>query len=78
LKFVFTGSLDHWTRDEVKELVERHGGRATSSVSSGTDYVVAGPGSGAKLSQAENHGVPVLREDEFVTFLKSRGVPLNI
>jgi DNA ligase (NAD+) len=78
LKFVFTGSLDHWTRDEAKELVERHGGRATAGVSSGTDYVVAGPGSGAKLSQAENYGVSVLREDDFVSFLKSRGVPLNI
>ncbi len=78
LRFVFTGSLKHWTRDEVKELVERHGGRATSSVSGETDYIVAGPGSGSKLNQAENHGVPVLREDDFISFLESRGIALNL
>ncbi len=77
LKFVFTGSLDHWTRDEVKALVERHGGRATSSVSGETDYVVSGPGSGSKLDQAEKHGVQVLREDDFISFLKSRGITLH-
>ena len=78
LKFVFTGSLEHWTRDEVKKLVERHGGRATSSVSGETDYIVAGPGSGSKLNQAENHGVPVIREDDFISFLESRGITLNL
>jgi DNA ligase (NAD+) len=42
LTFVFTGELERWTRDEVKRYVERLGGRATSSVSGETDYVVAG------------------------------------
>jgi DNA ligase (NAD+) len=74
LKFVFTGTLQRWTRDEAKELVERYGGRATSSVSPETDYVVAGPGSGAKFDKAKTHKVPVLRETEFVSFLEDRGI----
>jgi DNA ligase (NAD+) len=74
LKFVFTGSLEHWTRTEVKEMIELYGGRVTSSISGETDYVVAGPGSGAKLEAAEANGVPVLREEEFLAFLQKRGV----
>lgn len=74
LKFVFTGSLKRWTRSEVKEMVELYGGRATSSISGETDYVVAGPGSGAKMEMAEAHGVPVLRENEFISFLEKRGL----
>ncbi len=74
LTFVFTGELDRWTRDEVKQLVERHGGRATSSVSGETDYVVAGPGAGSKLDEAEARDVPVLDEEAFVGLLEERGV----
>jgi len=73
LTFVFTGSLERWTRQEVKQLVERKGGRATSSVSGETDYVVAGPGSGSKLDEAAERDVPVLDEDEFVDFLEKKG-----
>jgi len=72
LKFVFTGSLDRWTRDEVKRYVERLGARATSSVSGETDYVVAGPGAGSKLDEAQEHGVPVMDEQEFVEFVEER------
>ena len=68
--FVFTGSLEEWTRKEVKRKVERLGGRAASSVSSRTDYVVAGPGAGSKLEEAEQQGVPVMDEEEFRQFLK--------
>lgn len=64
-KIVFTGELENWTRDEVKELVEKRGGRATSSVSGETDYVVAGPGAGSKLEEARKEDVPVLDENEF-------------
>jgi DNA ligase (NAD+) len=74
LKFVFTGSLEHWTRSEAKEMVELYGGRATSSISGETNYVVAGPGSGAKLEIAETHGVPVLRENEFISLLERKGL----
>lgn len=72
LTFVFTGNLDTWTRDEVKELVEQKGARATSSVSSKTDYVVAGPGAGSKIDDAEEQGVPILDEEEFKDLLKDK------
>jgi DNA ligase (NAD+) len=72
LAFVFTGTLNRWTRDEVQDLVEQLGGRATSSVSRNTDYVVAGPGAGSKLDEARERGVQVMNEDEFVDFLKRK------
>jgi DNA ligase (NAD+) len=70
LTFVFTGRLDRWTRDEVQRLVERMGGRATTSVSGETDYVVAGPGAGSKLDRARELELRVLDEDEFVTYVR--------
>jgi DNA ligase (NAD+) len=72
LTFVFTGTLDRWTRDEVQRYVERLGGRATSSVSGRTDYVVAGPGAGSKLDEARERDVPVLNEEEFVEFVEEQ------
>jgi DNA ligase (NAD+) len=75
LAFVFTGSLDRFTRQEARELVERHGGSATGSVSSNTDYLVVGDNPGrAKRDDAEEHGVPALSEAEFVDLLGERGV----
>lgn len=73
LKFVFTGTLEEWTRDEAKDLVERLGARATSSVSGETDYVVAGPGAGSKLDGAKENNVKVLDEKEFKELLSERG-----
>ena len=72
LTFVFTGELDRWTREEVQRFVEQLGGRATSSVSGQTDYVVAGPGAGSKLDEAQERGVPVLDEKEFIDFVEER------
>jgi len=72
LKFVFTGQLENWSRDEVKEMVERLGGRATSGVSSETDYVVKGPGAGSKLDDARDLDVEVMEEDEFRQFLEEK------
>jgi DNA ligase (NAD+) len=72
LTFVFTGSLERWTRDEVKRYVERLGGRATSSVSGETDIVVAGPGAGSKLEEARERDVPVMDEEAFVDFVEER------
>jgi DNA ligase (NAD+) len=72
LTFVFTGSLERWTRDEVQRYVERLGGRATSSVSGETDYVVAGPGAGSKLDEAREGDIPVMDEEEFVDFVEER------
>ncbi len=63
--FVFTGELDDYTRQEAEDLVERLGGRATSSVSGNTDYVVAGADPGKKYDQAEEQGVEIIDEQAF-------------
>ena len=63
--FVFTGSLQTMTRDEAEGIVKKLGGRAASSVSKQTDYLVAGENVGSKLEKAKTLGVAVLTEDEF-------------
>ncbi len=63
--FVFTGSLDDFTRSEAKQAVQARGGKVSSSVSGNTDYVVAGESPGSKLDDAERLGVSILSEEEF-------------
>ncbi|NWG23614.1 MAG: NAD-dependent DNA ligase LigA [Pseudorhodoplanes sp.] len=67
---VFTGSLEKMTRDEAKAMAERLGARVAGSVSKKTDLVVAGPGAGSKLKDAQKHGVKVLSEDEWFALVK--------
>ncbi|MFB6351306.1 MAG: NAD-dependent DNA ligase LigA [Bradymonadaceae bacterium] len=70
--FVFTGSLDNFTRSDAQDRVERLGARATSSVSSNTDYLVVGDNPGSKLDDArDEEGVEILDEDDFVELLES-------
>jgi len=77
LTFVFTGGLEGFTRSEAKNLVEGHGGRATSSVSSETDYVVVGEDPGRKADEARERGVEILDEVGFVGLLEERGVKVK-
>ncbi len=69
--FVVTGSLTHYSRDEIETLIDQQGGRASGSVSKKTDYLVAGEKAGSKLEKAEKLGVRVLTEEEFRHWLQS-------
>ena len=68
--FVFTGTMDGMGRPEAEALVRRLGGKAASSVSSKTDYVVAGPGAGSKLEKAQKLKLTILDEQQFLELIR--------
>jgi DNA ligase (NAD+) len=67
--FVLTGTLETMSRDGAKAKIKALGGNVSSSVSSKTDYVVAGEEAGSKLDMAEKLGVKILNEDDFLLML---------
>lgn len=70
---VLTGTLSHYSRDQAAALIEQLGGRTTSSVSKKTDLLVAGENAGSKLTRAEQLGIEVISEEEFMEHLRTAG-----
>ncbi len=68
--FVLTGGLDNYSRKEAEEIIEDFGGKTSSSVSKKTTYVLAGEDSGSKLQKAQDLGITVINEQEFVEMIK--------
>jgi len=72
MTFVFTGTLANRTREDAEALVAAHGGKAGSSVSKKTNYVVVGTDPGSKFDKAKSLGVPILDEAQFEKLLSSK------
>ena len=68
--FVLTGSLQNYSRDEASNIIEKFGGKTSSSVSKKTNYVLAGDDAGSKLTKAQNLGVEIITEEQFEEMTK--------
>ena len=72
LTFVVTGGLESFSRDGISQTITAHGGKASSSVSKKTDYVLVGSDPGSKLARAQELGVPVIDEAKFKELLAGK------
>ena len=70
LTFVLTGTLSKYTRDEASAIIESYGGKASSSVSKKTTYVLAGENAGSKLKKATDLGINIINEEQFNEMIK--------
>ena len=70
MAFVLTGTLPTLSRSEATELIENEGGRVTGSVSSKTDYLLAGENVGSKYDRAVSLDIPILSENDLLALLK--------
>ena len=69
MKIVLTGTLPTLNRNDAKEMIEQRGGKATSSVSKSTSFVLAGEEAGSKLTKANDLGIKVIDEDKFLQLI---------
>lgn len=67
---MLTGTLSKYTRDEASSIIEKFGGKTSSSVSKKTDYVLVGEEAGSKLTKAQSLGVKIITEQEFEDLIK--------
>jgi DNA ligase (NAD+) len=72
LNIVISGVFQKFSRDELKQLIEQHGGKNTGSISKKTSYVLAGENMGpSKLEKATSLGIPVISEDDFLKMIEN-------
>ena len=69
--FVLTGTLENYPREQASEIIEKFGGKTSSSVSKKTDYVLAGEEAGSKLRKAQELGIKIISEEEFNVLIRS-------
>ena len=68
--FVLTGGLENYSRKEAEDIIEKYGGKTSSSVSKKTTYVIAGEGGGSKLTKANSLGIDIIDENAFIDMIK--------
>lgn len=71
-KFVLTGTLKNYSRDEMSKIIEENGGVVVSSVSKNTDYVLAGENAGSKLDKANALGIKIINEEQFFEIINNK------
>ena len=70
--FVVTGTLENYSRDEVKKIIISYGGKVVSVPSKNTNYILIGSNPGSKLKKAEKFSVKVITESDFISFIKRK------